>query len=436
MDQDFDIETVRRDAEKGTAAAQYNLGVWHSRGADDGADPDQAKQFFELAAQQGFAPAQSALGYMLLRNRRSAGDVMRAAEWFEQAAQAGFADAQYRLGELHAVGDGVSQDSEKALNWFSQAAAQQNTRAMCQFAYCLEHGLGCERNMLAATKTWLAAADLGEPRALCAIGWRFEHGLTVEKDPDVASHFYRRAQESGYEPAHYALRRVGCVGRPPLQPIEPVANDDGPHECAIEVISEAPRIFWLRQLMSQDECYHLISSAMPFLQASRIIERGSGKIALSGGRRSGTARMAGPLRDVVVWNLEQRLARYAGLPVENAETLTILHYGPGDEYRPHHDYFDPAVPGRDAALKHGGQRIATLMTYLNDVEQGGETVFPEIGLQIKPEPGAGLLFFNVNKNGSLDPQTRHAGAPVQSGDKWIATRWIREREWTLAANAE
>ena len=146
--------------------------------------------------------------------------------------------------------------------------------------------------------------------------------------------------------------------------------------------------------------------------------------------------MAGPLHDVVVWNIEQRLAHYAKMPVENSEILTILHYEIGDEYRPHHDYFDPAVPGRETALKRGGQRVATLMTYLNGVEQGGATEFPDAGLRIDPEPGTGLLFFNVLEDGSPDPLTRHAGTPVLSGDKWIATRWIREREWTLAANAE
>ncbi len=436
MDLNFDIKTIRRDAEKGIAAAQYNLGVWHSRGEDEGADPVQANHYFELAALQDFPPAQSALGYLLLGNQQSDTDITRAAHWFERAAQGGLAEAQYRLGEMHAVGIGVAQDSEKAASWFSQAAAQNHGRALCQYAYCLDHGFGCDRDLVAATKSWLAAVDLDEPRALCAIGWRFENGLTLAPDTAVASYYYRRALDLGYPAAKYALSRVGNDVREPGELVAPVATDNDFPECKVETLSETPRAFRLRHLMSQDECFHLISIAAPYLRPSRIIERSTGKVGQSQGRRSGTARMVGPLRDVVVWNIEQRLARYAELPVENSEFLTILHYEAGDEYRPHHDFFDPGVSGSDMPLKRGGQRVATLITYLNEVEQGGATEFPDAGLRVDAEAGTGLLFFNVHKDGSLDPLTRHAGTPVIKGDKWIATRWIREREWTLAANAE
>jgi hypothetical protein len=75
----------------------------------------------------------------------------------------------------------------------------------------------------------------------------------------------------------------------------------------------------------------------------------------------------------LVARIERRIGELVGCPVENGEPLQVLHYTPGAEYKPHHDYFDPAQPGNDQVLAMGGQRIATLVMYLNDVEAGGST---------------------------------------------------------------
>jgi prolyl 4-hydroxylase len=116
-------------------------------------------------------------------------------------------------------------------------------------------------------------------------------------------------------------------------------------------------------------------------------------------------------------------------PVENGEGLQILHYGTTGEYRPHFDYFPPDQAGSAVHTAHGGQRVATLVIYLNDVADGGETIFPEAGMSVAANKGGAVYFRYLNGQRQLDPLTLHGGAPVLGGDKWIMTKWMRERAY-------
>ena len=254
----------------------------------------------------------------------------------------------------------------------------------------------------------------------------------LQQNDEQAAAWYRKAAANRYAAAELALRRLAEVKEAKAEEVVPIDTGDLPVECTVETLSDRPRVFRLDNFMDAEECFHLMDYSKPFLAPSKVLQRGTGALVETEGRRSGSMRFANPLRDIVIWNLEQRLAQHSKLPVENGEPLTILHYAPGDEYRPHHDYFDPAVPGREVALRNGGQRIATLMTYLNDVDQGGETEFLETGLRIPPTQGTGILFYNVLPDGAIDPQSRHAGLPVLAGEKWLATRWIREQAFDPA----
>jgi len=81
----------------------------------------------------------------------------------------------------------------------------------------------------------------------------------------------------------------------------------------------------------------------------------------------------------------------------------------------------------------GGQRVATLVMYLNDVEAGGSTVFPSIGLDVLPRKGSAVYFAYTSDAGETDPRTLHGGSPVTAGEKWIATKWLRQRRYGGAA---
>jgi prolyl 4-hydroxylase len=193
----------------------------------------------------------------------------------------------------------------------------------------------------------------------------------------------------------------------------------------MEVLSWSPRAFLFHDLLSAEECFHLIALARPFLRPALVLDRRTGERSVGDARRAHTTRLRGPLRDVVVWNLERRIAEHSLLPADNAEPFTIIRYGPGDEYRPHADYYDPADPGSRTGLAQGGQRVATFLVYLNRPDRGGATSFPKANLSVPPTPRAGLLFFNCRPDGAPDPATVHAGEPVAVGEKWLASRWIR-----------
>ncbi len=116
------------------------------------------------------------------------------------------------------------------------------------------------------------------------------------------------------------------------------------------------------------------------------------------------------------------IARLTGLPQESQEPMQILRYLPGGEYKPHFDAFPQGAPD----LAHGGNRILTVIFYLNNVIKGGGTAFPEAGLTVEPLLGTGVVFRSLRNDGSVDPFSLHAGLPVLAGEKWIMTCWIRQ----------
>ena len=101
------------------------------------------------------------------------------------------------------------------------------------------------------------------------------------------------------------------------------------------------------------------------------------------------------------------------------EALQVLRYSPGQEYRPHFDWIDSAP----------NQRLWTALVYLNGDYEGGETAFVRTDLEIRGQAGDVLVFWNAQEDGHGDPLAEHAGLPVTSGVKYLATRWIREARW-------
>src|SRR3546814_395741 len=129
--------------------------------------------------------------------------------------------------------------------------------------------------------------------------------------------------------------------------------------------------------------------------------------------------------NALVSRIEARIARLLDWPVENGEAIQILRYGVGAQYKPHHDYFDPDWSGSAGPLKRGGQRVASLVMYLNTPERGGATTFPDVNFEVAAVKG-NAVFFSYDRPHTMT-RTLHGGAPVLAGEKWIATKWLRER---------
>lgn len=204
---------------------------------------------------------------------------------------------------------------------------------------------------------------------------------------------------------------------------EPCAIDVGDRQVPVLMAMTAPRVVLFGQILTDAECAAIIAAARPRLSRSLTVETTSGGEEINADRTSdGMFFQRGEIP--LVQQLEERIARLLNWPLENGEGLQVLRYGPGAEYKPHHDYFDPAEPGTPSILRRGGQRVGTLLIYLNEPERGGATVFPEVPLQVVPQRGH-AVFFSYDRP---HPATRtlHGGAPVIRGEKWIATKWLRQ----------
>lgn len=189
-----------------------------------------------------------------------------------------------------------------------------------------------------------------------------------------------------------------------------------------------PNVAVIDGLMSEAECEKLVQLTNGRMKSSEVVDRQSGGSYLSNVRKSEGCHF-NRAENAVVQRVEQRISVLTGIAVDCGEPLQMLHYGVGGEYLAHQDFFDPADPGTQVLTKIGGQRLATLIIYLNNVPEGGDTTFPELELAVKPKKGSAVYFEYLNAAGQLDARCLHAGTPVARGDKWIATKWLRQQPY-------
>jgi prolyl 4-hydroxylase len=183
-----------------------------------------------------------------------------------------------------------------------------------------------------------------------------------------------------------------------------------------ETLSDDPPIRLLRNLLSVEECRYLMDKAQPALRPSMIIDPNTKRPVPNPVRTSSGMNFDPSLEDLVVHAINRRIAAATETPVECGELLHVLQYRPGEQFRPHLD----SIPGA------ANQRHWTALVYLNEGYEAGGTVFTELGVEAKGGVGDCLIFRN-SIEGASDPRTRHAGRPVTSGVKWLASRWIRQQ---------
>jgi prolyl 4-hydroxylase len=192
-----------------------------------------------------------------------------------------------------------------------------------------------------------------------------------------------------------------------------------------QAFSESPRLRVLEGFASAGECAWLVKSARDRLGPATVVTP-SGSQTVEAARTNRAVAFQWADTDVVTEVIRARISAATGLPLPLFEASQVLHYAPGQEFSPHQDYFDPQNPGHAEQLKRG-QRIATVLVYLNEGYSGGETAFPAARLSFRGKTGDALFIANVARSGSPDPLTLHAGTPPTAGEKWIFSQWIRDR---------
>ena len=195
------------------------------------------------------------------------------------------------------------------------------------------------------------------------------------------------------------------------------------HEIKIVMAMRNPRVVVFGGLMTEAECDELVALARQRLARSETVVTTTGASEVNVARTS-EGMFFGRAENPICARVEERIAKLLNWPLDNGEGLQILRYQPGAEYKPHYDYFDPAQPGTPTILKRGGQRVGTLVVYLNSPKRGGATTFPDVHLEVSPVKG-NAVFFSYDRPHPMT-RTLHGGAPVLEGEKWVATKWMRE----------
>lgn len=265
----------------------------------------------------------------------------------------------------------------------------------------------------------LRAALAGQPpealiEPLLQIGWQADDAVDAV-DGLVREHLARHAREQALPVP------VRVPGPTALNAAPVIAAGDR----RVQVLANLllPRVIVFGDLLSARECAALIESARPRLRRSTVVDPVTGGDQTHAARTSwGAGFQRGETE--LCRRIEQRIARLLDWPVEHGEGLQILRYAVGAEYKPHYDYFDPAEPGSAAQLARGGQRVATLVLYLSTPESGGATTFPDAHFEVAANRG-NAVFFSYDRPHPMT-KTLHGGAPVHAGEKWIATKWLRE----------
>lgn len=304
----------------------------------------------------------------------AAGQVAGAVAELERSAAKGDAEAAIELAVWHLEGRLVARDLPRARDSFERAGQLGSVAGENVFIAFLANGIGGEAD-------WSAAA--GRLREL------------AQRDPQT-----RRQLE--------LIERMELTGDGyPIEPARP------------RQISEQPKAWAFEALFSPDECAYLIDAARPLLQPSVIVDPATGGFKPHPVRTSDGASFPWVSEDLVISALNRRIAAASRTDVGAGEPLQVLRYAPGQEYKPHLD----ALPMGD------NQRVLTMLVYLNGGYSGGETLFTRTGLKFAGKPGDGLLFRNALPGGGPDELAQHAGLPVTAGEKFIASRWIRERRF-------
>ena len=269
-------------------------------------------------------------------------------------------------------------------------------------------GDGANPDAAAALATVERAAQLGNEDARRAWVYMTAAGIGRAADPEAARAMLGElAKEDRFAAVQLAfLDHVTCHQR--LAEVEP------------EILSDDPRITIHRGLFSGAECRYLSLLGTPWLERAMVVDEETGAGVIDAIRDADTSSFPPLAEDLVVQQINACIAAASGTRAAWGEPLTILRYRPGQQYRPHHDAHG-AVPGVT--------REWTALIWLNDDFEDGETDFPDVGVRVKGGVGDLLLFHNVTADGTPDPRMIHAGLPVTSGVKWMASRWIRGADY-------
>jgi prolyl 4-hydroxylase len=298
----------------------------------------------------------------------------------------------------------------EALAVVSRGASIGDLDSLVQFAVWHLDGRHMARNLAGARRLLRSAVELGHVDAALMEIALTANGSGAPANWVKACDLLRNAARADHVAAHQLAllksMQLDDSGAPLSRP-------------RTEQIGTEPNVTRFARFLSAGECAHIAQVASDLLEPSVVVDPATGR-QVPNPVRTSHGGVIGPAReDLVVRAINRRIAAISRTHVDQGEPLAVLHYAPGQQYRPHLD----ALPGEP------NQRIRTVLIYLNQGYGGGGTHFPINGLTVTGRAGDAIMFDNCLADGTVDSRSQHAGLPVTHGAKWLATRWIRAKPY-------
>lgn len=363
------------------------------------------------------AQEQIALGF------ERVGDAGQALSWMGLAARSGRASAIARLGLWELIGYALPQNPAAGVEKIVIAARTGDPFALHVASVIHSGGIGTPRDLGQAVVWLVALAERDDARAACQLG------LLARSGPALA----RAARLGSQAAALFMKDRVAPADNVDWQKVASAIDlSDFAKPFHKHQDRTDPNVWMLDGLLEPWLCDYVIAMAAPTLTRGKILDEEGQEVERE--ERTNTVMHFGLVdSDVILELISARLAAAADMPPENAEALGVLHYATGEVYKPHVDYI-PETLQNAPILEKLGQRVRTLLVYLNDGFEGGATEFPHLKVGYKPPRGCALIFDSVKPDGRVDPMTLHVGAPPTSGQKWAISKWFRNKALRPSAN--
>jgi|APFre7841882724_1041349.scaffolds.fasta_scaffold26509_2 TPR repeat protein len=413
-------------AQAGEAEAQYQLGRQHAARQEFA----RARRYLRDAAAQGHADAQTELGLFALFGIGLPPDIPQALEMLGNAERAGSGEASYQLGLMAWVDSRPNFDIEQLAVRLLRAASADFAPALRALALVYARDAAGDGAAAARSQACLErAAWRGDLLSVHLLA----HRLLRQTDPGsrlrgrgllalaASMGGTRAAEQLGAEAVQPA--RLVAAPMPELVAVELATAMPGGRieHCA------SPLIETYEDVYSAEECEYIIAHGHCHMKQSVTMHSATASLSESDYRTSSEMAFYTFQEDFGLRWLQSRMLLPLQTPMSHAEYLTLLRYLPGQEYRPHRDYLPPSAFAPSQRSAAAGQRVHTVFCYLSDVEAGGETDFPLLGVRVQPARGRVVHFHNLLADGTPDARTLHAGLPVERGAKWLGTMWTRQR---------
>lgn len=420
-----ELNQLEFHAKGGNAHAQYLLSAALRREGRK----EESRLWLARAADGGFADAICTQATIALRGVDGARDLLLAERLLREAVALGSNAARRILAPLLATGANAAPDWQAAVRLIIDAAIAGEPASVRQLALLLE--MAKPDNPISPSRL-LGAARANDAFAAFALLRRAEQGKPSAGVDELIQ--WRAALQHRGHPLANTLPAPATSLEATYQPLDKaelealLSKPPGLHYGEPVQLSDRPRVLRIDALLTREECDYVVAVAAPQLHSSSVTDPARGVAIEHPERTSSDAALSPYEHDLVIHCLDLRIAKAGGAPPGNGEPISVLRYETGQEYRPHCDFF-PKKCEEAAQIETAGQRVRTLLIYLNDGYEGGETHFLTNGLKIKGRPGDAVLFHNVDESGLPDTSSLHAGCPVAIGTKWLLSKWFREHPY-------